>query len=75
MGATYAVAFIKAHRIEVAINLLREVDHPLLRDRFRTTATVVTHRLSITQPNQLDDHITKWVSEAYEAVGPGTRKR
>lgn len=72
---TYAIAFIKAHRLEVAINLLREVEHPLLRDRFLTTATVVTHRLSITQPDQLDDSITGWVSEAYETVGPGTRQR
>lgn len=37
-------------------------------------ASVVTHRLSITAPEQLDDHITEWVSEAYETVGPGTRK-
>lgn len=72
---TYAIAFIKAHRLEVAINLLREVEHPLLRDRFFTTASVVTHRLSITTPEQLDDHVTEWVSEAYEKVGPGTRER
>jgi len=30
---TYAIAFTKAHRLEVAINLLRDVEHPLLRDR------------------------------------------
>lgn len=71
---TYTIAFIKEHRLEVAINLLREVEHSLLRDRFLTTATVVTHRLSITQPNQLGDDIAALVSEAYETVGPGTRK-
>lgn len=72
---TYAIAFIKAHRLEVAINLLREIEHPLLRDRFFTTASVVTHRLSITQSDQLDDYLTELVSEAYETVGPGTPKR
>lgn len=72
---TYAAASIKAHRLEAAIDLLREVDHRLLRDRFNTTPTVVTHRFTITQQDPLDDDIAQLVSEAYETVGPGTGKR
>lgn len=71
-------ASIKAHRLEVAIDLLREVDHRLLRDRFATTPTVaavVTHRLTMTQQDPFDDDIAELVAEAYETVGPGTSKR
>lgn len=72
---TYAAASIKAHQLEVAIDLLREVDHRLLRDRFATTSTVVTHRLTLTQLDQLDDDTAALITEAYDTVGPGAGKR
>jgi len=70
---TFAVAFIAAHRLELAIDLLREASHPLLLQAFPTTKKVVTHRLSLERLDQFDDSITSLLTEAWETVGPGTR--
>lgn len=70
---TFAVAFVKSHRLEVAIDLLRRVDHPLLRNSFNTTKKVITHRLTLERVDHVDDTITALVHEAYDTVGPGTR--
>lgn len=70
---TYAALFIRSHRLEVAIDLLREVHHPLLRAAFPTTLRVITHRLYFEHPDQIDDVVADLVREAYETVGPGTR--
>lgn len=73
LDRVFAVAFIKSHRLEIAIDLLREVGHPLLFAAFPTTKKVVTHRLTITDPSQLDDSIGQLLAEAHSTVGPGTR--
>jgi Zn-dependent M32 family carboxypeptidase len=70
---TYTSAYVKSHYLEVAIDLLREVEHPLLRASFPTTKKVFTHRLTFTRVDQLDDDVAALVREAYETVGPGTR--
>ncbi|QNG21269.1 hypothetical protein G4H71_01280 [Rhodococcus triatomae] len=69
----FAAAFIYSSRLEVAVDLLRRVHHPQLRDAFPTTQKVVTHRLTITEDEQLDDVLAGMLAEAYESVGPGTR--
>jgi hypothetical protein len=68
----YAVGFVRSHRLEVAVDLLHEVAHPLLRQAFATTRTVVTHRLAI---ESLDDlpSVVPLLEEAHATVGPGTR--
>lgn len=71
----FAAAFIVASRLEVAIDLLRPVAHPRLIDSFPTTKTVVTHRLSFTAADQIDDTVDALLAEAYETVGPGTGNR
>lgn len=55
------------------IDLLRTAEHPLLLAAFPTTKKVVSHRLRITDMDQLDDSIAALLAEAYEEVGPGTR--
>jgi hypothetical protein len=71
----FAGAYIERRRLELNIDLLREVQHPCLLAAFHTTKRVVTHRLRITELDQLDDSVAVLVKEAYEEVGPGTRGR
>jgi hypothetical protein len=42
---------------------------------FHTTKRVITHRLRITELDQLDQSVAALVAEAYDEVGPGTRGR
>ncbi|TAP43562.1 DUF5655 domain-containing protein [Arthrobacter sp. S39] len=69
----FAAAFIISGRLEVAIDLLRLVDHPALLQSFPTTRRVYTHRFSFTAADQLDADIAAWLVEAHDDVGPGTR--
>ena len=69
----FAGAYIERGRLELNVDLLREAEHPSLLAAFHTTKRVVTHRLRITGPDQLDDALAALVAEAYETVGPGTR--
>jgi hypothetical protein len=71
----FAGAYVDGRRLELNIDLLREAPHPRLLAAFPTTKRVITHRLRITEPTQLDDSIATLVREAYEEVGPGTRGR
>ncbi|WP_066287301.1 DUF5655 domain-containing protein [Arthrobacter sp. B6] len=69
----FAEAFIISGRLEVAIDLLRQVDHPSLLQSFPTTRKVYTHRFTFTAADQLDADIKAWLVEAHDDVGPGTR--
>lgn len=69
----FAAAFIQSGKLEIAISLLRKVEHPTLRQGFATTSKVFTNRFKITSAEQLDDQIQAWLAEARETVGPGTR--
>lgn len=69
----FTAGFVKAHRLEIAVDLLRSVEHPLLRASFPTTRRVVTHRLTICSAADLDSSVQSLIAEAYETVGPGTR--
>jgi hypothetical protein len=71
----FAGAYVEGRRLELNVDLLREAPHPCLLAAFPTTSRVITHRLRITDPAQLDDSIAALVREAYEDVGPGTRGR
>jgi hypothetical protein len=70
---TFALAYLKNHYLEAAVDLLRETTHPALRTAFATTKKVTTHRLTISRLDQLDSALKKLLAEAYETVGPGTR--
>lgn len=69
----FAAAFLKSGRLEIAIDLLRRVEHPALRESFATTKKVYTHRFRIESPEELDERIRDWLVEAHDTVGPGTR--
>jgi hypothetical protein len=40
---------------------------------FPHTKRVITHRLRITEADQVDDALAELVAESYAEVGPGTR--
>ena len=69
----FAGAYIERGRLELNVDLLREAEHPCLLAAFPTTKRVITHRLRITDPRQLDDSVAALLAEAYNDVGPGTR--
>jgi Domain of unknown function (DUF5655) len=68
-------AFIQGRRLELNVDLLREAEHACLLAAFHTTNRVITHRLRITDAEQLDPALAALVAEAYADVGPGTRQR
>jgi hypothetical protein len=65
--------FVRGKRLEIVVDLLREADHPCLIGSFSSTKRVVSHRLRITEPTQLDEKLAALLAEAYSDVGPGTR--
>ena len=70
----FAGAFVRGRRLEVVIDLLREIEHPLRIGSFRSTEKVISHRLRISDPGELDGTIAALLCEAYEEVGPGTKR-
>ena len=69
----FAGAFVNGRKLELNVDLAREIEHPCLLAAFPTTKRVITHRLRITDASQLDDSLEALVAEAYEEVGPGFR--
>ena len=68
----YASGYVRTHLLELAVHLRHEVPHPLLRQAFATTRTVVTHRLRIETLDELAS-VADLITEAHDTVGPGTR--
>jgi hypothetical protein len=69
----WAGAFCNGKKLELNIDLLREVDHPANLAVIPHTKQVLTHRMRITELDQLDDSIADMLRESYADVGPGTR--
>jgi hypothetical protein len=69
----FAVAFLVAHRLELAVDLPERVDHPRLLAAFSPTKRVVTHRLSLPHPEDFDDSVRAILLRAHDEVGPGFR--
>jgi len=71
----FAGAFVEGRRLELNVDLVREVQHAGLIAAFNTTKRVITHRIRVTEADQLYDSLEALVVEAYEDVGPGFRGR
>lgn len=69
----FTSAYIKSHYLEIAVDLLREAEHPALRASFHTTKKVITHRLTVQEIDELDDQLRDLLVEPRDTVGPGTR--
>jgi hypothetical protein len=69
----WAGAFCNGTKLELNVDLLREVDHPLNLAVMPHTKRVFTHRMRVTEAAQLDDSIAALLRESYDTVGPGTR--
>jgi hypothetical protein len=68
-------AFCNGKKLELNIDLLREVDHPRNLAVIPHTERVLTHRMRVTEADQLDDSIADMLRESYAEVGPGTRTK
>ena len=68
----YTSGFIKSHHLELAIDLLREVEGEHLRAAFHTTKAIITHRFTIDSLEEFET-VKDAIREAYETVGPGLR--
>jgi hypothetical protein len=66
----FTTGFIKGHRLEIAIDLLRPAPLPRLRQAFPSTQRVLTHRVWVDAVEQLDD-LADALRESYDTVGPG----
>jgi hypothetical protein len=73
VARTFAVGFLLAHRLELAIDLPERVEHPRLLVAFPTTKRVVTHRLSLPGLDDFDDTVKALLQRAHDEVGPGFR--
>lgn len=71
----WAGAFCNGKKLELNIDLLRGVDHAANLAVIPHTERVLTHRMRVTEPAQLDESIAAMLRESYDEVGPGTRKR
>jgi hypothetical protein len=68
----YTSGYLKSHHLELAIDLLREIDGEHLRAAFRTTKAVITHRFTIDSLKEFET-VEDAIREAHETVGPGLR--
>lgn len=73
MRRIFTSAYVKSHWLEIGVDLLREAEHPLLRTSFASTKKVITHRLTLSSVEQLDESVRELLVEARDTVGPGTR--
>ena len=69
----FTSGFILSHRLEIAVDLVREVTHPLLLAAFATTKSVITHRLRLRTLADLAS-VEDLIAESYDTVGPGFRR-
>jgi hypothetical protein len=72
-GRIWAGAFCNGRNLELNIDLLREVEHPLNLAVIPHTKRVLTHRMRVTALEQLDGSVASMLREAHETVGPGAR--
>lgn len=67
----FSSGFMKSHRLEIAIDLLRPVTHKAVIAVFHTTKRVITHRLTLCSIDELDASIRDMLQDAYDTVGLG----
>jgi hypothetical protein len=72
VARVFTSGYVKSHWLEIAVDLLREVRHPLLREAFPTTKKVITHRLTLATTDDVEA-VADLIREAHDTVGPGTR--
>jgi hypothetical protein len=71
--ALFAGGFVGGRRLEIVIDLPRTADHRCIIGALATTRRGVSHRLRITDAEQLDASVEGLLAEAHETVGPGKR--
>lgn len=69
----FATAYIKGKYVECSIDLLERVEHKHLKAAFHTTKKILTHRFTLEPDEDIDADLIKWLKQAYQTVGHGTR--
>jgi|SRR5215210_8834377 len=69
----FTSGYVKSHRLEVGVELLREASHPRLRTSLATSKRVTMHRITLREPSEFDEALRELIAEACETVGPGLR--
>lgn len=66
----FTSAYVKSHWLEIGVDLLEEVQHPLLRTVYPTSKRVFTHRFTLSKASQVKQ-VMKFIRKSRKEVGPG----
>jgi len=71
-GRAFARASVQKRQLEIEIDLLRQIEHPALKETSVSADGVYMHRLAITSTGEMYT-IVDLLQEAYDTVGPRPR--
>lgn len=60
----------KVNWVELSFGLSHTIDHPKIARVIRTSATRSYHFVKLREPDDVDDDVRNWLSEAYLALEP-----
>ena len=60
----------KVNWVELSFGLSHAIDHPKIARVIRTSATRTYHFVKLREPDDVDDDVRDWLSEAYLALEP-----
>lgn len=66
----FTSAYVKSHWLEIGVDLLEKVEHPLLRTVYPTGSKVFTHRFTLSKPSEVGS-VMKFIRKSRDTVGPG----
>ncbi len=69
----FTSAYVKSHWLEIGVDLLEEVEHPLLRTVYPTSKRVFTHRFTLSKASEVRS-VMKFIRTSAKTVGPGFKK-
>jgi hypothetical protein len=69
----FTSAYVKSHWLEIGVDLLEEVQHPLLRTVYPTSKRVFTHRFTLSKASQVRE-VMPFIRKSAQEVGPGFRQ-
>jgi hypothetical protein len=65
---------VKSHWLEIGVDLLEKVEHPLLRTVFPTSKRVLTHRFTLSKASQVRE-VMPFIRRSANEVGPGFKAK
>lgn len=68
----FTSAYVKSHWLEIGVDLLEQIEHPLLRTVYPTSKRVFTHRFTLSKASDVQQ-VLPYIRKAANEVGPGMR--